>query len=238
MAEGIYTALSGAITRQQQLDRVSHNLANADTAGHRRTRQAFEAQLVDAERGVTRVRAGKEAIDLSPGRIEPTGNALDVAISGPGFFRVAGGEGGEARLTRNGSFRLDNQGQLVTQSGQAVLDDTGAPIVMMATPEEVMIGEGGDVWDAFGMVAHLGVVEVQDVNQIKQIGDGFVTQENNLMPASGGLVQGSLERGNVNPVEAMTQMITLQRHFEAMNNLIQAHDRADATAITSLGRMT
>lgn len=237
MGDGIYTALSGAMGRQRQLDQVSHNLANADSAGFRQTREAFQESLVDAERGVHFVQPGEQIIDLTPGRIESTDNPLDLAITGPGFFRVQGPQDDAPILTRNGQFRLDSQGRLVTQQGRAVLDDTGSPIELMATPEEVMIGEGGDIWDAFGMVAHLGVVEVQDPRALQAVDGGFRTPAQNLMPASGGVLQGSLERGNVNPVTAMTEMITLQRHFEAMNNLIQTHNRTDSVAIESLGKI-
>ncbi len=101
-----------------------------------------------------------------------------------------------------------------------------------------MIGEGGDIWDAFGMVAHVGVVEVQDPRALQIADGGFTTARQNLMPGSGGVIQGSLERGNVNPVHSMTEMISLQRHFEAMNNLIQTHNRTDGVAIESLGRMS
>lgn len=237
MPEGIYTALSGAIGRQRQLDQVSHNLANADTAGFRQTRQTFQESMVDAARGVHHVRGGDEAIDLTPGRIQDTGNSLDLAIAGPGFFRVKAPEGDQEVLTRNGNFRLDAEGMLVTQDGNSVLDEGGQPIQLMATPEEVMIGEGGDVWDAFGMVAHIGVVEVQDPRAMEVADGGFSTARNNLMPGAGGIIQGSLERGNVNPVQSMTEMISLQRHFEAMNNLIQTHNRIDGVAVESLGRM-
>ncbi len=237
MGDGIYTALSGAIGRQRQLDQVSHNLANADTAGFRQTRQAFQENLVDAERGVHRVTSGDQIIDLTPGRIQETGNNLDLAISGPGFFRVKGPNDNEPILTRNGNFRITNEGMLVTQQGQQVLDEGGSPIQLMATPDEILIGEAGDVWDAFGMVATVGVVNVQDPRQLEAVDGGFRTNAQNLMPASGGLIQGSLERGNINPVNSMTEMITLQRHFEAMNNLIQTHNRSDSVAIESLGRI-
>lgn len=237
MGDGIYTALSGAMGRQRQLDQVSHNLANADSAGFRQTREAFQESLVDAERGVHFVRPGDQIIDLTPGRIQSTDNPLDLAITGPGFFRVRGPQDATPLLTRDGQFRLDNEGRLVNQQGRAVLDDTGNPITLMATPEEVMIGEGGDVWDAFGMVAHIGVVDVQDPRALQAVDGGFRTAEQNLMPASGAILQGSLERGNVNPVTAMTEMITLQRHFEAMNNLIQTHNRTDSVAIESLGKI-
>lgn len=238
MPEGIYTALSGAMGRQRQLDQVSHNLANADTAGFRQTRQTFQESMVDAARGVHHVKSGEEAIDFTPGLIQDTGNALDLAIAGPGFFRVKGGGDNQEILTRNGNFRLDPEGMLVTQDGMSVLNDAGEPIQLMATPEEVMIGEGGDVWDAFGMVAHIGVVEVQDARALKSTAGGFTTPRENLMPGAGGIIQGSLERGNVNPVRSMTEMIALQRHFEAMNNLIQTHNRIDGVAVESLGRMS
>lgn len=233
MSEGIYTALSGALARQRQLDQVSHNLANVDTAGYRQTKQSFNEVMVDATRGLHHVTQGAPAVDFTPGRVQETGNPLDLAIAGPGFFQLEGGV-----LTRDGNFRMDTEGYLVSQRGARVLDDTGAPIQLTATPEEVMIGEGGDVWDAFGMVAHIGVVEAQDPRALQAVDGGFTTNAQNLMPGAGGLIQGSLERSNVDPVTAMTDMISLQRHFEAMNNLIQTHKRTDQTAIEQLGRVS
>ncbi len=236
MSDGIYTALSGAVARQQQLERVSHNLANADTAGFRQTRVTFREVLVDESRGVSQVASGGMALDLTEGAVETSGNPLDVAITGPGFFRVEGGERGQVALTRDGRFRLDNTGQLVTQDGRAVLDNAGSPIQLAAMPEEVLIDEAGNVWDAFGMVAQLGVTDVQDPRQLRPAGEGvFTTRANNLLPAAGAVTQGAVEKGNVNMVRSMTEMITLQRHFDAMQNLIQSHRQLDNRAV-QLGR--
>ena len=236
MSDGIYTALSGAIARQQQLEQVSHNLANVDTPGYRQTRQAFQEAMVDASRGVSQVRAGEMAVDFSEGAIEVTDNPLDVAIVGKGFLRVEGGKGNQLALTRDGRLRLDNEGYLVTPDGRGVLDEAGERIRLDAMPEEVLIDEAGNVWDAFGMVAQLGVVDVQNPAALKASGTGmFLTTKNNLMPASGSVTQGAVEKGNVNPVRSMTEMITLQRHFDAMQNLIQTHRRMDERAIQVVG---
>jgi flagellar basal-body rod protein FlgF len=236
MSDGIYTALSGAIARQNQLEQVSHNLANVDTPGYRQTRQAFQEAMVDATRGVSQVRPGKVAIDLTGGAIEATGNPLDVAIAGNGFLRVEGGKGGQVALTRDGRLRMDNMGNLKTHDGRAVLDDSGAPIQLQAMPEEILIDEVGNIWDAFGMVAQLGVVDVQDQRALDPNGQGvFMTNARNLMPAAGSITQGSIEKGNVNPVRSMTEMITLQRHFDAMQNLIQTHRRLDEKAVQVVG---
>lgn len=232
MSDGMITALSGAIARQQRLDDVSHNLANAETVGYRQRRVSFESILVDKEHGVYNTRRAGESIDLSDGALQKTDNPLDVAISGRGFFRVGDAKGG-VKLTRNGQFRLDAQGNLRTKSGLSVLDDKGAPIQLQATPSELMINETGDVWDAYGMVASLGIVDVQNPKGLKASGQGlYTTHAKNLMPATGELVQGSLEKGNVNTVRTMTDMIMLHRHFDAMNNLIQVHKRIDDKALS------
>ena len=236
MSEGIYTALSGALARQTQLEQVSHNLANVDTAGFRKTSATFEAVMVDAERGVQHVRQGGQVVDLSEGRVEHTGNPLDVAIVGQGFLRVAGGEGGEAVLTRAGSLRLDVQGNLVTSDGRAVLGESGGPIQIDAVPDEILIDEAGNVWDAFGMVDRLAIVAPQDGRALRPVGGGYLaTAQTNLMPSGAEVMQGSIERGNVNPVQEMTQLVTLQRHFDAMQSLIQTHKRLDQRAIEVVG---
>ncbi len=101
MSQGMITALSGALVQQQRLDDVSHNLANVDTPGYRQRRVAFEAVLVDASTGVHRTSRTGEGIDLSNGPLQKTGNQLDRAIAGRGFFRV-GDPKGPVQLTRNG----------------------------------------------------------------------------------------------------------------------------------------
>ena len=238
MSDGIYTALSGALARQAQLESVSHNLANVNTAGFRQSRVSFAQTLVDAQGGVHQVRPSGQTLDLSEGPLEMTGEPLDVAISGQGFLRV-GGAGDQATLTRDGRLKVTDTGRLQTRSGLDVLSPEGTPLELGAVNlEEVLIDEEGGIWDALGRLGTIGVVEVQDPAGLRTAGAGlYQTELGNLMPPSEHteLIQGSVESSNMNVVEGMTDMITLQRHFDAMQTLIQTHKQMDQKAVSVVG---
>lgn len=225
MAEGVFTAVSGATARQTQLDTVSHNLANANTAGFRARKVAFEERMAD-EMGLARqVQAGEQRVDHTPGTYETTGNPLDVAIQGRGFFMVES-QNGKA-LTRDGRFQLTPEGQLVTGRGEAVLNQSGSPIYVPGNADELMIDESGGISDAFGFIDQVGLYDVDNLDDMQPLGSGRFVADG-AQPAQDATVQQSmLEGANVDPVEGMTELITLQRHFDAMQRLIQTHRDLD-----------
>lgn len=235
MSDGIYSAASGAIARQAQLDTVSHNLANTDTAGFRGTRVGFEEILVARESGVAQVAPSRIAIDATPGIVEATENPYDLAIAGDGFFQV--NIGGETALTRNGQLHLNPEGQLVTTSGLAILNRNGQPI----TPPpggEFFIDERGTIFDDFGVVDQIAVVSVDNPEGLEPIGPAtWRVTEGEVKPSEAWVQQGYLEKSNVDPVTGMTDLIKLQRHFEAMQQLIQTFSQVDQRAAKSLGNL-
>lgn len=242
MSEGMFVALSGAVARQTQLDQMSHNLANAETPGFKAQRTLMRAQAGDATRGEHFAQVMGSFFDMSEGAVKNTNNPLDVAVSGRGFIRVGGRPGeqvpaNQALLMRSGTLRVDDQGQLVTQDGRPVLSDSGEPMIVEASAEEVMIAADGAIWDNFGVVGHLGLVEVNDPSALQARGGGLMmTAQANTKPAEQAQVLSKmLEEGNLSPVEGMVELISLHRHFEAMNSLIQTHRRMDTRAV-ELGR--
>lgn len=235
MSDGMYVALSGAMARQHQLDVVSHNVANIATNGYREQRATFADVMDQAQSAIRSVELTTLTVDTREGAIDETGNSLDVAISGQGWFRVQT-EGGPA-LTRDGAFRLDNQGTLVNRDGLAVLDVSGNSIQLNETDGHVTIDGDGRLWTPQGAEYELSVVGVQDETMLQAIGGGYViTPEENLMPAEGFEVsQGYLEGSNASPMRGMTEMITLQRYFETMQKLLQEHRDLDTKAIQRIG---
>lgn len=239
MSDGMYVALSGAVVRQTQLDQMSHNLANAETPGFKAQRTLVRAQPGDAARGEHFAHIMGGFFDMSEGSIQMTERALDVAVSGRGFIKVGPRPGeqvpnGQSLLMRSGSLRLDDQGQLITEQGRPVLSEAGAPIFLEGTSaDEVLIGEDGAVWDAYGVVGHIGVVEVADASALVARGEGMMMSPDRSTVAAtdAKVLSKTLERGNLSPVEGMVDLIGLHRHFEAMQSLIQTYRRLDSRAV-------
>ncbi|MFT4703283.1 MAG: flagellar basal-body rod protein FlgF [Bradymonadia bacterium] len=236
MSEGMYVALSGSIARQSQLDIVSNNLANINSTGYRAQRAVFAEALNEAGSPTPSVRTSEVALDMTPGPLTQTSNPLDLGISGDGWFRVALPTGGEA-ITRGGSFVLSPEGTVTTQQGYDLLDVAGNPVQVSEHDGRVTVEEDGTLWTEYGGEQTLSIVVPQDPTQLQPIGGGLVaTPAENLMPSeSPSVSQGYLEQSNASPMRGMTEMITLQRYFETMQNLIQSHHDLDKRAIAAVG---
>ncbi|MDY6849707.1 MAG: flagellar basal-body rod protein FlgF [Thermodesulfobacteriota bacterium] len=238
MNSGIYSALSGARSRMQLLEVVSNNLANVNTVGFKKDRLNFESLISDARqqslaRGVNHSRVGLRYTDHGTGTFQTTGNNLDLAINGPGFFKVQTPEG-EA-YTRQGSFRLNAEGTLVTAAGYPVVGANG-PVNL--PDADVVIDESGRILDGEAIVGEIAVFDVLDPQQLEKRGDGlFAAAEpaGETRVANPGLAQGQLESSNVNPLEEMAVMIDAQRNFEALTRAIKSYKEMGKAA--ELGRV-
>jgi len=222
----------------QLLEVVSNNLANVNTVGFKKDRLNFESLISDARqqslaRGVNHSRVGMRYTDHGTGTFQTTGNNLDLAINGPGFFKVQTPEG-EA-YTRQGSFRLNAEGTLVTAAGYPVVGANGP----VSLPDaDVVIDESGRIYDGEAIVGEIAVFEVLDPQQLEKRGDGlFAAAEpaGEGRIARPGLAQGQLESSNVNPLEEMAVMIDAQRNFEALTRAIKSYKEMGKAA--ELGRV-
>jgi len=217
-------ALSRMSAMTRQMDIIANNLANANTPGFKSERVRFEEYL-QGEDALERsyVLDAGTLRDLQVGSVEFTHNPLDVAINGEGYFTVRTEQGD--RYTRDGHFRLDDTGTLVTSDGEPVLGNGGAPIVLSGkgqisiTPEGVISEDGVTV-------GQLGLVTFQNEQTMqREHGSLYSTAERPEPVARPSLVQGGLERSNVQPIIEMSQMIELLRGFQASQKLIQEnHD--------------
>lgn len=240
-----YIALSRAAMIERSTNMVANNIANATTDGYR-AKQAQFAELVADSRTDDQMREMSYALDkggyldLREGDLAPTGNSLDVAIQGDGWFGFLRDDG-QTALGRTGRFALDANGQLVTPAGHAVLDDGGAPIIIPPETGDIHIAADGSISGADGeIIAMLGVFEAPGIERWRSL-DGMmhVPQEGPapLNPAvDARLVQGFAEGSNVNPVLEMTRMITLQRSFEQTMNLADTANTLRRQTIERLGR--
>ncbi len=235
MVSGKYSALAGAISREQAIANISQNLANVSTSGYKRTLVSFESllsgqkQTTDAK-GINYSRISKTETDISNGPLKDTGNPLDVALLGDGFFKVMGPEG--VLYTRRGDLVIGANGTLQTRNGLNVLDAANSEIVVSnASSGEIFINEKGEITlsspDGTSNIAgRLGIVTINDSSFLQREKDTTFSlrQGGEESPAENSVVvSGSLESSNVNMVEEMTGMINSYRTFETYHKVIKSY---------------
>jgi flagellar basal-body rod protein FlgF len=229
-----YIALSRQTALWRQMDQIANNMANVNTAGFKGERVLFTDYLakVRTDRSLFRdTIAYTEDFgmvrDLSEGALQTTGNPLDVAIKGDGYFAVEN-QDGQRFYTRSGRFKLDADGQITTSSGEILLSDTDQPIVLAPTETEITISRDGTVTTENGQIGRLRLVGFADQRALKKVTEGlYDAGEQTPTPLSAPHVtQGMLEGSNVNPISEITRMISVQRAYESAQKMIETeHDR-------------
>ncbi|SDG46668.1 flagellar basal-body rod protein FlgF [Sulfitobacter delicatus] len=229
MTETTHISMSLATSLQRQLDITANNIANASTAGYKGEHVVFESLLQDkstsSDDQAAFVSDTGSYIDTRPGALSQTGNPLDVALHGEGWFSYQTPEGEQA-FGRDGSFTIDTQGNLTLLSGAKVLDAGGAPIQLPTEGlGEINISEDGTISGSeTGPLGRIGVFDVPEIQSYKRLGAGMLVAPEGAAkpgPAEGTAVrQGSLELSNVNPVREMTRLIDVQRAYERTNSLM------------------
>jgi flagellar basal-body rod protein FlgF len=199
---------------------VSHNVANLNTPGFRagRALPGFEATL------------GQTALDLGDGALAPTGRPLDLALRGHGFFAVE--RAGATLLVRAGDLRIDAQGQLVNAAGDAVLGESG-PLSLASG--DVAIAADGTISADGQELGKLRIVDVADPARLRPAQGGGYTYDGELAPWQGSVVQGAIERANVDAAEETVLLMELTRHAESVQRAISIYDKAMDTGINRLG---
>jgi flagellar basal body rod protein FlgG len=245
MLYGLYLSAQGAQSRATQLEVTSNNLANAGTNAFKRDLALFQAhEAFDREHGGSTVPPGNlngstggvtvagTLTDYSQGSLDQTSGPLDLAIAGPGFFRVS--NGAEELLTRDGRFTKNVAGELVTtDSGHRVLSTNGTPIRITPDAVAVDIAEDGTVSERLPTgesvpIARLSVVRPQPVNALEKLGDNLYRPIGEVAPAGVDtrVLQGFLEGSGVNPVAETMQMIQASRAFETNVNMMRFQDES------------
>lgn len=248
MDNASYVALSRATALERNLAITANNIANANTTGFKAEQAVFEAYVerqpkADVRDSVSFVVDGGSFVDLEQGALAVTGGALDVAIEGPGWFAYQDAAG-QTVLGRDGALSLNADGQLVTQSGAALLDEGGGALRLPLGGDDLTIARDGTISDAEGTVfGKVGVFEGVGIQSFVRKGDGLFAA-----PAGQGvaldpveapqLVQGALEGSNVNAVFEMTRLIELHRAYE--HSLKAVENKSDLTGdtIRRLGQPT
>jgi len=213
MSDQFIDTYSALEARMKMIDVIANNLANANTNGFKRD----FGHILQEE---TRVEAGTK-VDFSTGDLVSTGNELDAAINGQGFFAIQTPNG--VRYTRNGSFSLNAGGELVTQDGMPVLNSSGSPI--NAGHGKVAIQDGGSVTVDGNETAKLKIVNFKEPQKLQKeglsrmiwIGAPDAVQD---VPDPH-LKSGALERSNVNAVDEMVHLMSAYREFEAVQKTLR-----------------
>jgi flagellar basal-body rod protein FlgF len=227
---------------QRRLDVAANNLANINTSGFKAdelvTEEADDTGAhADADpRNIRFVRDVGLTRDMNQGEIALTGNPLDVAIEGNGFFMVQGPSG--PLYTRDGAFTISSEGQLVTADGRAVLSSGGAPIQFdTSTGEAPTIGRDGAITVAGSEVGQLGVVTFTAPGALSKVGDNLWDAHGQTSGDFEGVVeQGALEGSNVRPVIEITRLIEISRAYQSAAQFVTNTDDLRRRAIQTLGQ--
>lgn len=232
-------ALQGDAAR---LARVSTNLANAMTPGYKREITIRHASGVGLSfAGLVEAQASAPAAppasstevlrDMRVGTFKNTGQGLDFALTGRGFFEIATPAG--PAYTRHGQFHLDARGRVVTAQGDAVMG-TGGEIVLTAPPS---VDSTGAFTENGRVVAKLRVVDFDASESLERVEGGFAAgrQAKGVDENAVQVRQGQLENGNVDTTREMVDLIETMRHFESMQRAVQIHDDMLGTGIRKLG---
>ena len=234
MGETTIIHLSRLIALERRLDNVANNVANADTTGFRARQLSFQEYLSPAKendgdgkkgRPVSLVNAGFQYPDASGGAIQLTGNPLDVAIVGDGYFAVQTPQG--ERYTRAGAFTVDSTGRLVTMEGQPILSRSG-PITIAAEERSVTIAADGTISSRQRVVGSLRLVRFD--GPLQAVGSNLFqgqTPALDIPPGSVRLSVGALEKSNVQNVQEMSRLSELTRSYEQVGGLLKNSQSVD-----------
>lgn len=243
MDNALYVGLSRQMTLRRELDIVANNIANANTTGFKveelmvRTEPAKPARTVGGSYPVKFVLDDGVARDFGQGALTQTGGDFDLAIEGQGFFKVstAGGE----RYTRDGRFTMSSEGKLVTQNGQAVLDEGGGEILVDPLKGPATIARDGTVSQGAERAGKIAVVRPTDLASFRKDGDNLYRNTTNDTPQAApnaAIHQGMLEASNVQSITQITKLIEVSRAYESMAKMMDQTAELSRSAVERLGK--
>ena len=255
MQESSYSAVFGAMTQQHRLDTIANNLANVNTTGFKADKLSFRDtfrryahDLLDPNTRLrervpwpqgnvlAQPRISEQVIDLSQGAMKSTGNPLDLAIAGDGFFRVQTPDG--EFLTRQGVYHRSSEGFVVDGHGNQLLGE-GGPL-QIPEGSEILIDAEGQLSVDGEVIDVISLVRVEDPRDLEKFGHSLLRVRDGAgaqpVPDEESTVeQGFLEGANVEVVSEMINMIETLRAFEAYQKMISGGFEQDKKAIDQIG---
>ena len=230
---------SRAATLERQMQVVANNVANMNTTGFKSQSELFQAYLVhpQKEEKYNMVRDLATLRNLESGPLTQTGNALDIAIEGDGYFAVDTLDG--MRYTRAGNFNLNDQRQLVNVNGLPVLDDTGRDITIPANARDIRVSPEGTISTEAGQLATIGVSRFDRQQFMTPLGNGlYQTNEQPLKDEVSTVRQGFVEGSNVKPVIEMNNMIEVNRQYQSVQKILQTEHERLRNAYQKLSKLS
>lgn len=255
MIRSLYTAVSGMIAMENKQNTVVNNMANANTTGFKAdsliTKSFNEVLLQNKEKleGKTYVtqELGKVSLgvamdgistDFSSGDLKQTQNETDFALNGRGFFAIRTADG--VKYTRDGQFRVNNQGNLINNNGDLVLGINNRT----NTLEPIHIGNSAFILDNNNNIVingvatqRLAIADFEDYTKLSKVGNNYYQSENPVYINNASVRQGYLETSNVNVMTAMTDMISVMRSFETNQKFVGMLDETLDKAANQIGKV-
>jgi flagellar basal-body rod protein FlgF len=250
MIKGLYSAASAMLANLYRQGLLAHNVSNVDTPGFKQVLTALDdfkqsevifptdTNLSDSPlQWIGNLGLGVETApditDFEQGGLRHTGQSLDFAIEGAGFFRIQTPDG--ERYTRDGRFVRDIENNLVTIEGYQVLDDGGQPINL---PDgDIVVSPDGTIMVNGQTIAKLGLASFENPVQelTRDLPNLFAAEGGPTSDVYGSVSQGYLEMSNANTAQLMTQMVSVTRAYEAAQKMVQTQDELLGKTISTLG---
>ena len=235
-------AASGMRARLESLDLVANNIANASTGGYKADREFYSLYIAPESAAAADDPPPAMPViqrhwtDLSQGVLQSTGNALDVALSGNGYFRVSGPAG--PLYTRNGSFHLDAGGRVVTAEGYAV-ETTARAALSLPNSTPIEIARDGTVRQDGNVIGQLAIVDFTSAAAPSKAGNNYFEAGGAApqTPAGTTVEQGKLEASNSGTAEAAVRLVGVMRQFEMLQKAIALGSDMSKQAIQQVAKV-
>jgi flagellar basal-body rod protein FlgF len=238
MKNAVYIGLSQQMALKRHMDITANNIANMNTTAYKGVSPVFQQYLVEGKQEL-----GKEISfvqdygvfqDMTEGSLTNTGRPLDLSISGDGYFSIRTDAG--IRYTRNGNFKLDNDGFVVTSKGDFLIDERGGTVQLDLANPNIEIAGDGTITLGNGETQKLALNTFENEQLLKSEGYGYYNpgDAEPIPTETASINQGSLEGSNVIPVLEMTNMIDILRTYQAAQKLLDAEHDMQMKAIEEL----
>ncbi len=241
MDNNMSVALSRLSAQQRSIDVIADNIANAGTPGYRAERMVF-ADYLTSQRDTTEPLGGKQLVftqdratyrEQTEGSLTQTGNPLDLALTGSGFFQVQ--TPGGTRLTRAGHFELKPDGTVADAAGNALLDTSGQPLKVSTADTVLTVAGDGSLSSENGPLGKIGVVTPTDPNKLTAEGSRLFRADTPTIPVtSPAVTQGAVEESNVQPISELVRMMAAERDFQFVTQYVEAEGQRQQTAIDKI----
>ena len=233
-----YIILSDQIGLRKQIDIIANNVANADTPAYKAEYLRFAQHIASPTTNdrLAFTAASDLQRDSSEGALSMTGNPLDLAIRGDGYFAVETDKG--VLYTRNGRFTLNNDGEIVDSRGGRLLWEQGVPVRLPNRVQRITIAGDGSVETDSGRIGRLRLVAFPDNERLARVGDSYYSA-NGMTPSTASdaeIIQGAIERSNVSPVLQITRMISVLRTYQGVSQFLTAENERQLLAIRTITR--